>query len=110
MISIKDLMTRSPWQIAEENGIHYKGIHKKLCDGGVFFDVTTWDSYGYACAVKILSLGEQIEVQSGTVDKLSDEGFKLACKHSNISSYDQMDTPSIITKKFKVVVITGEAE
>ena len=101
MISINDLMNRNPWTVARENRLYYKSIHaKSLFDGGTFLDVSNWNE-GYGAAVKILNLGDAVEVQTGTIQRLSEEGFKFACKSAGISIYDEMALSCIVHTTMK---------
>jgi hypothetical protein len=70
-----DFPSLSGWAIASLLGCHYSGDGSPV-NGGVFFDSTDWEKYGYATAVQIGPEGEdrsKVTVTIGTISATDNE-------------------------------------
>lgn len=70
-ITIKNLTTRQPWDIAEANRLEYSGDGSPIPHGGVWYETSNWESYGYAECVRIQESEGTLWVESGTINKPS---------------------------------------
>jgi hypothetical protein len=66
--SIKDVMAKSAWELAQKLGIQYVGDSSPFDHGGTFYETNNWGNYGYARCVSFQSIEGRTLVESGIIN------------------------------------------
>lgn len=93
-ITIKNLTSGSPLAIAKANRLDYYGDGSFVPHGGVFYETSNWEKYGYADCVRVSEAAGTLRVESGTINKPSESedllsalnccGFEFDDENSNM--------------------------
>lgn len=78
-LTIKALVSRSPWEIAQSLGLGYSGDMSTIPHGGYYYSVADWSEYGYAECVKFTESEGTLYLESGTINKPKDIRPAMEC-------------------------------
>jgi hypothetical protein len=76
--TLRDLIDRPCWEIAERLGLGYSGDSSLIHDG-VFYDPSDWKENGYANAVSVQSDAACVFITSGQIHRLDVENALRSC-------------------------------
>jgi hypothetical protein len=76
--TLRDLIDRPCWEIAEKLGLGYFG-DASLIHGGTFFRRETWMDWGYAEAVRVLSDDGCVFITSGEIHRTDVKNALRSC-------------------------------
>ena len=93
-VKVKDLISMDPCAIAQPIiGLHYFGDVNFIPHGGLFFDTTNWDNYGYAEGIEIEMFGDSNSVclYDVTVNKLNEAEYLEALRACGYLLEERLD-------------------
>lgn len=96
----KRLPSLTGWAIAGLYGLHYEGDSNAIDHGGTFYNLSTWDKWGYASCVELYPIegergeGSLLMVSSGVIYRPNDDTLRAALASCDVPN--TADTATIV--------------